>query len=42
MLKRVNQAVDPATGKFASMEHRAFVARVEDLEPLRGLSPAAP
>ena len=39
MLKRVAQAVDPATGKAAPMENRAFVARAEDLEPLRGLSP---
>ena len=39
MLKRVNQAVEPATGKATPMENRAFVARAEDLEPLRGLSP---
>ena len=37
--KRVTHAVDPATGRMAPMENRAFIARPEDLEPLRGLSP---
>jgi hypothetical protein len=39
MLRRADQAVDPAKGKAAPMENRAFVARVEDLELMRGLSP---
>lgn len=39
MLKRVDRAVDPETGKDAPMEDRAFIARAEDLAPLRGLSP---
>ena len=39
MLKRVAQGVDPATGQTVAMENRAFIARREDLEPLKGLSP---
>jgi len=39
MLKRVTQGIDPATGQTVPMEKRAFIARGEDLEPLKGLSP---
>ncbi|MGD0045101.1 MAG: hypothetical protein ABSE84_32660, partial [Isosphaeraceae bacterium] len=39
MLKRVTQDIDPATGQTVPMEKRAFIARGEDLEPLKGLSP---
>ena len=39
MLKRVTQGVDPASGQTVPMENRAFIARREDLEPLKGLSP---
>jgi hypothetical protein len=38
MLKRVSRAVDPSTGATVPMANRAFMARVQDLEPLRGLS----
>ncbi len=38
-LERVAQGVDPATGQTVPMENRAFIARGEDLEPLKGLSP---
>ncbi len=39
MLRRVPQRVDPATGQTVPMENRAFVARLEDLRLLQGLSP---
>jgi hypothetical protein len=39
MLKRVTQGIDPATGQTVPVEKRAFIARGEDLEPLKGLSP---
>ncbi len=39
MLKRVAHGIDPATGQTVPMENRAFIARREDLEPLKGLSP---
>jgi hypothetical protein len=39
MLKRVTHGIDPATGQTVPMENRAFIARGEDLKPLKGLSP---
>jgi Right handed beta helix region len=39
MLKRIAHTVDPSPGQTVAMENRAFLARPDDLEPLRGLSP---
>ena len=42
MLKRVAHLVDPSTGQTVAMENRAFLARPDDLRPLRAFARAAP
>ena len=39
LLGKVDRGVDPATGETADLTNRAFRARAENIEPLRGVPP---